>query len=215
MPNFYLPCEPENLDEVVGHTEAVQLLKNIAARPKELRPHAYLFTGATGIGKSMLIKLFSKKLGCDPDWGFELYTPAEYGRGSIYEDIVRATHYRGFSDAPYKYLYFDECHRMSPALVAKLLDPLQKPKDWIIFFLSVLQVPNNVDWRMIQGRCVQIDLKRLNQVEIATIVTNCAKKFGKTVPDAVMDGICVRAGGHPRDALNRLSMVLEQLPDLV
>lgn len=214
MSNLYLPCEPKDFDEVVGHADAVQVLKAIAKRPKELRPHAYLFTGDTGVGKTMLIKLIAQALGVDWHWGFEWYTPAEYGRGSIYEDILRAAHLRGFGKAPYKHLYFDECHRMSPSLVAKLLDLLQKPKDWTIFFLSVLQVPNNVDWRMIQGRCVQIDLKRLNQVEIATIVTNCAKKFGKTVPDAVIDGICMRAGGHPRDALNRLSMVLEQLPDL-
>ena len=83
-----------------------------------------------------------------------------------------------------------------------------------MYLISVLEIPKGDDWRMLQGRCTPIEMRRLSQPDLALVLINCARKFGKRVPDIVIDSIWQRVGGHPRDALTRLGMVLESLPEL-
>jgi DNA polymerase III delta prime subunit len=202
------------LVEIVGNYETVQVCKDEVALPPEERDHSFIITGFPGCGKTMLAQVYARALGCDPTWGFYKYTPALYGRKEIYEEIVHDSYKQGMYEGSYKILQFDEAQRMPIGLVAKLLEKVEDPEPWCIYIIVIVEVPKSLEWRMVESRCVPLEMRPLNQAELAQLLTNCAKKFGKAVPDKVVDGIWQRVGGIPRDAIVRLGMVRNTLPDL-
>ena len=115
MANTYITCEPKSL-EWWGIVKRYNCFKILVARPAEERPQAYTFTGPTGCGKSTAAKAFANNIGCDFEWGWNVYTPQNYAHRDLFEDIIKDSYQRGFENAPYWYLYFE---RMSPdALIA-------------------------------------------------------------------------------------------------
>src|SRR5512134_247595 len=58
---------PKTFDEVVGQTTLVRTLKNAIASGRV--GHAFLFSGARGVGKTTTARILAKALNCSRDEG--------------------------------------------------------------------------------------------------------------------------------------------------
>src|ERR1022692_3468443 len=61
---LHIKYRPKTLDEVIGHNAVVKSLESSFS--KSTVPHAYLFIGESGVGKTTLARLLAKQFNCDP-----------------------------------------------------------------------------------------------------------------------------------------------------
>jgi DNA polymerase-3 subunit delta' len=136
-------------DTVVGHDEAVAMLKEAVA--SERVTHAWLFTGPPGIGKLHTARVFAAALNCQaggdgtcdtcrrilrgvhPD--VHLIVPE--GDNLLVEDVraVREEASRTHHEAPTAVFILDEADRMTEAAANALLKVLEEPPPEVVFVL--------------------------------------------------------------------------------
>jgi DNA polymerase III subunit delta' len=138
-------------DMVVGHDEAVAVLKEVVA--SERVPHAWLFTGPPGIGKLHTARVFAAALNC-PAGGDgtcdscrrilrgvhpDVHLIVPEGDNLLVEDVraVREEASRTHHEAPVGVFILDEADRMTEAAANALLKVLEEPPPGVVFILVV------------------------------------------------------------------------------
>jgi DNA polymerase III subunit delta' len=136
-------------DMVVGHDEAVAMLKEAAA--SERVTHAWLFTGPPGIGKLHTARVFAAALNCPAGGDGTCDTCRRILRGVhpdvhlifpegdnlLVEDVraVREEASRTHHEAPTAVFILDEADRMTEAAANALLKVLEEPPPDVVFVL--------------------------------------------------------------------------------
>jgi DNA polymerase-3 subunit delta' len=134
---------------VVGHDEAVAMLKEAAA--SERVTHAWLFTGPPGIGKLHTARVFAAALNCPAGGDGTCDTCRRILRGVhpdvhlifpegdnlLVEDVraVREEASRTHHEAPTAVFILDEADRMTEAAANALLKVLEEPPPDVVFVL--------------------------------------------------------------------------------
>jgi DNA polymerase-3 subunit delta' len=143
--------EPSIWDSVVGHDEAVAMLKDAMAG--ERVTHAWLFTGPPGIGKLHTARVFAAALNC-PAGGDgtcdtcrrilrgvhpDVHVIVPEGDNLLVEDVraVREEASRTHHEAPVGVFILDEADRMTEAAANALLKVLEEPPPGVVFVLVV------------------------------------------------------------------------------
>jgi DNA polymerase III subunit delta' len=138
-------------DSVVGHDEAVAMLKEAVAG--ERVTHAWLFTGPPGIGKLHTARVFAAALNC-PAGGDgtcdtcrrilrgvhpDVHVIVPEGDNLLVEDVraVREEASRTHHEAPVGVFILDEADRMTEAAANALLKVLEEPPPGVVFVLVV------------------------------------------------------------------------------
>ena len=62
---LHVKYRPSTLKSVIGQGAVVQSLRDALAKPT--RPHAFLFTGPSGTGKTTLARIIATNVGCSPN----------------------------------------------------------------------------------------------------------------------------------------------------
>jgi DNA polymerase-3 subunit delta' len=136
-------------DLVVGHDEAVAMLKDAVA--SERVTHAWLFTGPPGIGKLHTARVFAAALNC-PAGGDgscdscrrilrgvhpDVHLIVPEGDNLLVEDVraVREEASRTHHEAPTAVFILDEADRMTEAAANALLKVLEEPPAGVVFVL--------------------------------------------------------------------------------
>jgi len=65
LDELHVKYRPVTFDEMIGQEELVKSLQSVLAQPNP--PHAYLFTGESGCGKTTLARIISHELGIEPE----------------------------------------------------------------------------------------------------------------------------------------------------
>jgi DNA polymerase-3 subunit delta' len=136
-------------DMVVGHDEAVAMLKEAVA--SERVTHAWLFTGPPGIGKLHTARVFAAALNCPAGGDGTCDTCRRILRGVhpdvhlifpegdnlLVEDVraVREEASRTHHEAPTAVFILDEADRMTEAAANALLKVLEEPPPDVVFVL--------------------------------------------------------------------------------
>jgi DNA polymerase III subunit delta' len=138
-------------DMVVGHDEAVAMLKDAVAGGRVT--HAWLFTGPPGIGKLHTARVFAAALNC-PAGGDgtcdtcrrilrgvhpDVHLIVPEGDNLLVEDVraVREEASRTHHEAPTAVFILDEADRMTEAAANALLKVLEEPPPQVVFVLVV------------------------------------------------------------------------------
>jgi DNA polymerase III subunit delta' len=167
-------------DSVVGHDEAVAMLKEAAA--SERVTHAWLFTGPPGIGKLHTARVFAAALNC-PAGGDgtcdtcrrilrgvhpDVHLVVPEGDNLLVEDVraVREEASRTHHEARTAVFILDEADRMTEAAANALLKVLEEPPPEVVFVLVARSAEALVD--TVPSRARTLPFVSLSLAELTT-----------------------------------------------
>ena len=123
---------PERLAGLFGQPAIVETLRGFVAKPC---PTAFVFHGASGVGKTAAAAALAGELGCDPDWGGVLEIPSGNQDGAAVRELLKSLSLRPLGGSGWKVAIINEADRMTEQAEATWLDGLERlpPKTVVIF----------------------------------------------------------------------------------
>ncbi len=216
---------PQTFDEVIGQTTVTRTLKN-ALRSGRVG-HAFLFSGARGVGKTTTARILAKALNCSQAEG-----PAtepcnacesclEIGRGTSLDvqeidgatnnsveqvrELRESARYNPARDR-FKVWIIDEVHMLSTGAFNALLKTLEEPPPRVKFIFATTEYHKLPD--TILSRCQQYDFRLIPARELLAHLRQIADAEGIRVSDEALARVARAAEGSARDALSLFDQVL-------
>src|SRR5215216_3047935 len=222
---------PQTFDEVTGQEPITRTLRN-AIEHQRLH-HAYLFSGARGVGKTTSARLLAKALNChkakeptptpcrsdDPDQCSSCREITESRSIDVQEidaasntgvDNVRDAIIASVGIAPardrYKIFIIDEVHMLSNQAFNALLKTLEEPPPRVVFIMATTErhkVPETI-----LSRCQQFEFRTIATAKIVERLKLIAKAEQISIPDDALREIARTGEGSMRDAQSALDQVI-------
>ena len=229
---------PQTFDEVTGQEPITRTLRN-AIEHQRLH-HAYLFSGARGVGKTTSARLLAKALNChkakqptptpcrsdDPDQCSSCREITESRSIDVQEidaasntgvDNVRDAIIASVGIAPardrYKVFIIDEVHMLSGAAFNALLKTLEEPPPRVVFIMATTErhkVPETI-----LSRCQQFEFRTIATAKILERLKLIAKSEKISIPDDALREIARTGEGSMRDAQSALDQVISFAGDKI
>jgi DNA polymerase III gamma/tau subunit len=199
---LYQKYRPTSLAQIIGNTNAIAAIEAILL--KEDPPHAYLFTGDTGCGKTTIARIMLRALGCIGNDMKEIDSADFRGIDTI-RDIRRQSAFKPLEGDNRGWL-LDEVHMMTPEAQNALLKALEDTPPHVYFFLCTTNPQKLLD--TIKGRCVQFQVNTLNDLQMKKLLRDVVHAEKESLDKPVYDQIILDSLGHPRNALQILEKVL-------
>lgn len=200
--SFYRKYRPANFDEVLGQNAAVATLQSIAKT--ENIPHAYIFCGGHGTGKTSIARIFAKALGTDSQDIYEMDAASNRGIDEA-RDLREAIHTMPVF-SKYKVYILDEAHMLTKEASNALLKTLEEPPSHIIFILCTTDADKLLS--TIRSRCQIIDFKRATHEDLVKQITHVAKQEKIKIDKESVSLIASKSNRSFRDALSNLETVV-------
>jgi len=214
---------PQTFDEVIGQQHVAQALKN--ALISDRVAHAYLFTGARGVGKTSMARILAKALNCPhtqdgvPCNACEICAGISTGNDVDVMEIDGASN-RRIDDirdiranisvkamrTRFKVYIIDEVHMLTKEAFNALLKTLEEPPPNVKFVFCTTE-PNKVP-DTILSRCQRFDFSSINTQNIVTRLQEIAAAEGFDVEPDALELIARRAGGSMRDSQSLFDQLL-------
>jgi DNA polymerase-3 subunit gamma/tau len=216
---------PQTFDDVVGQKTVTRTLKNAIATGRI--GHAFLLSGARGVGKTTTARLLAKALNCaksdgpTPDPCNACTSCLEIAAGSSLDvqeidgasnnsvDNVRelreSARYNPARDR-FKIWIIDEVHQLSGPAFNALLKTLEEPPPKVKFIFATTEYHKIPD--TILSRCQQYDFRMIPTRELLQQLRSVADREGIQVADESLVKIARAADGSARDALSLFDQVL-------
>jgi DNA polymerase-3 subunit gamma/tau len=215
---------PQTFTEVVGQERIAQTLRN-AIRENRVA-HAYLFTGARGVGKTSMARIFAKALNCPnvdadgvPCNNCEICNGISAGQDVDVSEIDGASN-RGIDDirslranvgvksmrSKYKVYIIDEVHMLTKEAFNALLKTLEEPPPLVKFVFCTTE-PNKVP-DTILSRCQRFDFGTISTYNIKLRLGQLAEAEGFEVDPDALELVARRAAGSMRDSQSLFDQLL-------
>ena len=214
---------PQRFEDVVGQPHVVQTLTN--AISAERIAHAYLFSGARGIGKTSVARILAKALNCAQGPSpspcnqcesckeitksasidvFEIDGASNRGIDEIRElrENVRYLPAR----SSYKIYIIDEVHMLTAPAFNALLKTLEEPPPHVVFIFATTEV-HRVPIT-ITSRCQLFDFRRIPAAEIMDHLRHIAQEEHIQISDVSLRVLAREAEGSMRDAQSLLEQMI-------
>lgn len=214
---------PTRFEDLVGQGHVVKTLKNAIAKSRVA--HAYLFSGARGIGKTSVARIFAKALRCPNAVDAvpcnecpECQAIAESRSVDVVEidgasnngvEAVRGIRENvvyGASSGTYKIYIIDEVHMLSISAFNALLKTLEEPPPSVVFIFATTEVQKIP--LTILSRCQRFEFRRLTNTQIAERLKQILESEKNQLSEEALRTIASHADGSLRDALSLLEQVL-------
>jgi len=199
---LYRKYRPNTFAEVRDQEHIVSVLEG--AITKSAIPHALLFAGGRGTGKTTLARIFATAIGAKPIDIYEIDAASNRGIDDIRE-LREAVHTVPY-ESPYKVYIVDEVHMLTKEAFNALLKTLEEPPAHVIFILATTEEEKLLD--TIISRCQVFRFRSPARAVLAATVTDVAAAEGFTLPPEAADLIAVAANGSFRDALGITQKVI-------
>ncbi len=214
---------PRTFPELLGQDSVVRALRFALSEGRV--PHAYLFSGIRGVGKTTVARLLAKALNCEQGMG-----PDPCGKCSACQEIdagrfadlievdaasrtkvddtrelldnVQYTPTRG----RYKVYLVDEVHMLSTHSFNALLKTLEEPPPHVKFILATTD-PQKLPVTVL-SRCQKFALRRLTDTQIRDHMAAILREEGMEYDDEALVALSRAAEGSVRDALSLLDQAI-------
>ncbi len=206
---LYRKYRPATFAEVRDQDHIVSVLEG--AIKKKAIPHAMLFSGTRGTGKTTLARIFASAIGTSAIDLYEIDAASNRGIDDIRE-LREAVHTAPY-ESTYKVYIIDEVHMLTKEAFNALLKTLEEPPAHVIFILATTEEERLLD--TILSRCQLFRFRSPSRAVLATTVSDIAKKEGVSLTPDAADMIAIAADGSFRDALSITQKVLLASGDTV
>jgi DNA polymerase-3 subunit gamma/tau len=210
---------PQTFKDLVGQEHVTGTLAN--AIKNDRVAHAYIFSGARGVGKTTAARILAKAMNCITGPTTEpcgvCDSCKEIAAGNSLDVIeIDAASNRGIDQirelremvryAPAasrsKVVILDEAHMLTGEASNALLKTLEEPPDRVIFVMATTEPENLED--TIRSRSQHFHFRALTFNEIAERIKFIAKEENLKIADGAVAVIARMAEGSMRDALSLL-----------
>lgn len=206
---LYRKHRPASFSEVRDQDHIVSVLEGAIA--KNNIPHAMLFSGTRGTGKTTLARIFAKEIGVADVDLYEIDAASNRGIDDIRE--LREAVYTLPFESEKKVYIIDEVHMLTKEAFNALLKTLEEPPSHVIFILATTEEEKLLD--TILSRCQVFHMHSPSRHVLAEMVTDIAKKEGFELQTDAADLIAIAADGSFRDALGVMQKVMMASGDKV
>src|SRR5688572_20186557 len=222
---------PQTFDEVTGQEPITRTLRN-AIEHQRLH-HAYLFSGARGVGKTTTARLLAKALNChkfpqptptpcrtDDPTACPSCSEISESRSIDVQEIDAASHTQidnvretiigtiGFAPARdrFKIFIIDEVHMLSTPSFNALLKTIEEPPPRVVFIMATTErhkVPETI-----LSRCQLFEFRTIATAKIAERLRYIADAEGINIPEEAVREIARSGEGSMRDAQSAFDQVI-------
>ena len=219
---------PQTFAELVGQTHVAQALSNAMATGRV--GHAYLFTGARGVGKTSSARIFAKSLNCVDGPTIVPCGVCDSCRNvSVGEDIdvleIDGASNRGIDEirqlrqnasicpsrSRFKIYIIDEVHMLTKEAFNALLKTLEEPPPHVKFIFCTTE-PVKIPITIL-SRCQRFDFGGIDIAEISGRLAQIAVDEKVTAEDGVFETLARRGAGSMRDAQSLFEQLLSFAPE--
>lgn len=216
---FALRYRPRSFDDLVGQVSVQVILREMVKR--DAVPHALLFDGVRGSGKTTSARILAASLNCDADvvpcstcpscksifdgssLDVQEVDAASNGLVSDIRALVEQVLYS--TGGRNRVVLLDECHSMSREAMNALLKTLEEPPPSTVFVLLTTEPSKILD--TIVSRCMKFTFRRISVADIVGRLEWICAQEGLTVDADLIMAIAERADGGMRDAVMTLDQV--------
>jgi DNA polymerase-3 subunit gamma/tau len=223
---------PQVFSDLVGQGHVTETLANAIKNNRVA--HAYIFSGARGVGKTTAARILAKALNCvhgptaEPCGQCDACMEIAAGTSLDVIEIDAASN-RGIDQirelremvryAPAasrsKVVILDEAHMLTGEASNALLKTLEEPPDRVIFVMATTEPENLAD--TIRSRSQHFHFRALTFTEIRGRLEDIGRKENLTIEPGALAVIARMAEGSLRDALSLLEQARaycgEKIPD--
>lgn len=214
---------PQDFGQVVGQEAIVQSLRS--ALESGRIPHAFLFSGSRGVGKTTSARILARCLNCEKGPTAEpcgTCPPCVSSLGGANPDVVEidaASHNLvddirqlrdsvGFASmgSRYKVYILDEVHMLTRSAFNAFLKTLEEPPAGVVFVLATTELHKVPD--TIRSRCQVLLFERVSEGDIARRLKAIADQEGVAIADEIFADVAASVSGGMRDAESALERIL-------
>ena len=214
---------PQNFDDLVGQEHVSRTLANAMASGRI--HHAFLFTGARGVGKTSAARILAKALNCEVGLSptpcnicpscveitngqgidvLEIDGASNNGVDEIRElrESIRYLPSRG----RFRIIIIDEVHMLSTSAFNALLKTLEEPPPHVKFIFATTE-PHKIPITIL-SRCQRFDFRKISLNPLVARLRLIVDAEKITISDLALTLIARRGEGSMRDALSALDQML-------
>jgi len=212
---------PRSFDELIGQDHVAQALAKAIATGRV--GHAYLFTGARGVGKTSTARIFAKALSIssemEPAVAAEIASAVDSGDDMDVIEIDGASNRRieeirqlrsnvnvRPSRARFKIYIIDEVHMLTKEAFNALLKTLEEPPEHVKFIFCTTD-PEKIPITIL-SRCQRFDFVPVQFESIQKRLIEIAQAEGFQIEADAVALLARRASGSMRDSQSLLEQVM-------
>src|SRR5712691_8462003 len=222
---------PQKFEDVTGQEVLTQTLRNSIEHGR--LHHAYLFSGARGVGKTTTARLVAKALNCHKADGptptpcatidettcascreiaegrsmdvLEIDAASNTGVDNVRDVIINSIAIAPARDR-YKVFIIDEVHMLSPSAFNALLKTIEEPPSHVVFMMATTEeqkVPETI-----ASRCQLFEFRTIATAKIADRLRFIAEAEKISISDEAVREIARAGDGSMRDAQSAFDQVI-------
>jgi DNA polymerase III subunit gamma/tau len=223
---------PQIFEEVTGQEVITQTLRN--ALEHDRLHHAYLFSGARGVGKTTTARILAKALNCHKTEGkpnlkpcrtdqpdacdscveisesrsmdvLEIDAASHTGIDDVRDTIINSIDFNPARDR-YKVFIIDEVHQLSKAAFNALLKTLEEPPPNVVFLMATTELHKVPE--TILSRCQEFEFRTIALQKIFDRLKTIAVAEKVDVTDEALRELARSGEGSMRDAQSNFDQVI-------
>jgi DNA polymerase-3 subunit gamma/tau len=214
---------PQVFDELVGQEHVARALQQAIASDRV--GHAYLFTGARGVGKTSAARILAKALNCTSGPTSTPCNTCDICRSISTGDDVDVLEIDGASNrgideirqlrqnvairpsrSRFKIYIIDEVHMLTKEAFNALLKTLEEPPEHVKFIFATTE-PHKIPITIL-SRCQRFDFAGIDARAIGRRLAQIAAAEGVEIEPEAVQILAARAAGSMRDSQSLLEQLL-------
>ena len=204
---LYRKYRPASFADVRGQDHVVTALSG--AIQKGQVPHALLFAGPRGTGKTSIARIFAREIGTKEIDIYEIDAASNRGIDDV--RVLREAVLTLPYESAQKVYIIDEVHMLTKEAFNALLKTLEEPPRHVVFILATTEVEKLLE--TIVSRCQVYRFKAPTRAMLRDHIIGVAKSESFTLSPDGADLVAAAADGSFRDALGITQKVITASPD--